>query len=59
MNQAREALKKGGIDWTEVWIRLQIGSGTIKSEKKFGSRVIPRLEIERIIKERLASRERF
>lgn len=58
VTEMREALKKGGLEWTEVWIRQQIGDGKIKSEKKFNSRIIHWTEIQRIIHEREISRER-
>lgn len=58
VNETREALKKGGVEWTEVWIRQQISDGRIKSEKKFSSRLISREEICRIIRDRELSRER-
>lgn len=59
VSEMREALKERGVEWTEIWIRLQISDGKIKSEKKYRSRLIPREEVERIIRDRIKSREEF
>lgn len=59
VSEMRELLNKNGIEWTEVWIRLQISDGKIKSVKKYRSRLIPRGEVERIIRDRHNSRSRL
>ena len=52
VTEARKRLALNGIVWTEVWIRMLIKSGRIDSIKMFNSRVIPKEEISRIIKEK-------
>lgn len=52
ISEARSILEKNGIPWTEVWIRIQVGKGVIKSKKVFSSRLIPKEELARIINER-------
>ena len=52
VREAREALRRGGVDWTESWIRAQIWRGKIRSARIHSSRVIPAEEVERIIEER-------
>ena len=54
VKESQEYLAKHGVNWTEVWIRLQIGEGKIQSEKMFSSRVIPKSELDKIIKDKEA-----
>lgn len=49
--QARNHLAMNGVDWSTVWIRMQIGTGKIKSQKILNARLIPRTELARIIRE--------
>lgn len=50
--ESQEYLALNGVEWTQVWIRIQIGYSHIKSELHFNSRVIPRVELDRIIRKR-------
>ena len=52
VKEAQEILFTNGIDWTTVWIRMQIGAGKIKSVKMFNARLIHRSEVSMIIKEK-------
>lgn len=45
-------LALNSIEWSEVWIRTQVRFGRIRSEKVFSSRLIPREEAERIVREK-------
>ena len=56
VNEAQEYLELNGVDFSQVWIRTLIGLGKIKSKKVFSSRVIPRTELDKIIKDRKARR---
>lgn len=49
VKEARNYLALNGVDWSMVWLRMQIGTGKIKSEKMFNARLIPRSELSRII----------
>ena len=55
VREAQEILRTNGVDWTTVWIRMQIGAGKIKSVKIFNARLIHRSEVSRIIRERRAA----
>lgn len=52
IKKARKFLADHGIFWTETWIRIQVSSGKIASEKLYGSRIISKTELERIIEEK-------
>lgn len=52
IKEAQEYLQLNGVEWSEVWIRMQISAGRIKSVKILNSRAIPRTELERIIREK-------
>lgn len=56
VRESLELLALNGIDWTEVWMRIQIGSGKIRSFKEKHMRLIPREEVMRIVKEHKTSR---
>lgn len=58
VRDAKKFLDMNGVEWTEVWIRLQIGAKKIKSRKIFGSRVIPREELSRIVSRKRAEAAR-
>jgi hypothetical protein len=52
VNEAQEYLALNGVSMTQVWIRTLIKLGKIKSKKIFSSRVIPKTELNKMIKER-------
>ncbi|MEK7140489.1 MAG: hypothetical protein AAB815_01765 [Patescibacteria group bacterium] len=51
VKESRDYLAMSGVDWSCVWIRMQIGVGKIKSVKMLNARLIPRTELSRIIKQ--------
>lgn len=57
VKEARDYLAMNGVDWTLVWLRMKISAGTVKSEKRFNSRLISRAELARIIKEKKAEKK--
>lgn len=50
VKDSRDYLAMNGVDWSCVWIRTQIGVGKIRSEKILNARLIPKTELNRIIK---------
>lgn len=54
VKKAREYLLAKGVDWTEVWIRRQMGDGRIKFERNLNSVGIKVTELNRIVRERKA-----
>lgn len=52
VKETQTYLKGHGLNWTEVWIRRLIGSGTIKSQMQFNSRVVVRKDLDELIAER-------
>lgn len=55
VNEATAYLTLNGVTWTPGWVRLQICYGRIKSVKIKNSRLVPREELSRIIKEKKKS----
>ena len=51
IKEAREYLFLNGVDWSENWIRIQVATGRIPSEKVFHSRVIARGTLAKIVEE--------
>ncbi len=51
VKEALHFLALNKIDWTEIWLRTQLGTGRIKSFKEKHMRLIPRVEIQRVIQE--------
>lgn len=49
IKDARNYLAMNGVDWSQVWIRMQVAAGDIKSVKMLNARLIPRTELSRII----------
>ena len=52
VKESLELLAANGIDWTDVWLRIQIGRGTIPSFKEGNTRWIYRSHIMAVIKKR-------
>lgn len=51
VKESRDYLAINGVDWSCVWLRMQVGGGKIKSIKMLNARLIPRTELSRIIKQ--------
>jgi|GEM_PF-3999548 len=52
VREAQSFLKKNGISWGCVWIRRQMGRGTIKIERQLNSVGIRKSELRRVIREK-------
>jgi len=49
VKEALEMLHENGVEWTEVYLRILIGEGKIKSIKLSKSRLVSTAEVHRII----------
>jgi hypothetical protein len=56
VKESKEYLELNGVTFSEIWIRTLIMHGSLKSKKIFSSRVIPRTELDKIIRDRKAHR---
>jgi hypothetical protein len=56
VNESQSYLELNGVDFSTIWIRTLIKLGKIKSQKVYNSRIIPRTELEKIVKDRMSRR---
>ena len=56
VHEALEFLALNGVEWSETRLRVNMFRGAIKSFKLYNSRVIPREEMERVIREKKRGR---
>lgn len=50
VKEAMEYLHKRGINWSEVYFRMKISRGELKSELIYNSRILTKQEIDNAIK---------
>lgn len=44
-------LELNGVDWSFGWFKTQVALGKIPSLKKFNSRIVKKIDLEKIVKD--------